>query len=57
MVVTLLLNISDNRELLQNFSGGKKQARKIEGYFKEGIFRSGKKTSQYFPQDGVGGSS
>lgn len=55
-MITLLLNISDNRELLENFSGGKKQERKMEGYFKEAVVRSGK-TSPYFSKNLEGRAS
>lgn len=42
MVIALLLNVSDNSEILDNFNGEKKQERKVQGYFKEGVVRSGK---------------
>lgn len=29
MVIALLLNVSDNREIVDNFNGGKKQERDI----------------------------
>lgn len=39
MVIALLWNVSDNREIIDSFNGGKKAEK---GYFKEGVVRSGK---------------
>lgn len=33
MVITLLLNVSDNREALDNFNGGQKAGQKNGGIF------------------------
>lgn len=46
MVIILLLNVGDNREVSDNFNGEKNQEREMQGYFKEGVVRSGK-TSRY----------
>lgn len=42
MVTTLLLNVSDNREVLDDLAEEKRQDREVKEYFKDGVVRSGK---------------
>ena len=42
MVIILLLNVNDNRDVLDHFNRRKKAGKGMEGYFKEGAVRLGK---------------